>query len=94
MIYLPLTDKPEETFNISIFEIIYTMKQLWNTLGFWTIDIQDSDGNALVYGVKIVTQTRLLQQYPSIPFDLLSTDTFDPTRSTLNSFLLEVVERV
>lgn len=88
--YLPLTNNPEEKFNISIFSNIYIMRQLWNIEGFWTLSIQDADGNDLVLGVKLVTKEYLLQQYPHIPFDLYSNNTTDPTRSNLSSFLLQV----
>jgi len=88
--YLPLTNNSEENFNISIFDIIYIFRQLWNEIGFWTLDIKDADGNILVYGVKIITQEFLLQQYPQIPFDLKSKNENDPGRQDLELFLLEV----
>ena len=91
--YLPLTNNPEENFNISIFNIIYIFRQLWNEIGFWTLDIKDVDGNSLVYGVKIITQEYLLQQYPQIPFDLKSENNNDPGRQDLESFLLEVINK-
>jgi hypothetical protein len=88
--YLPLVNNPEEKFNISINEIVYSFKQLWNTNGFWTLDITDPDGVVLVYGVKLVTQLYLLIQYPHIPFDLYSSNELDPDRNSLNEFLLDV----
>lgn len=91
--YLPLTTNPEETFSISIFDIVYNFKQLRNTLGFWTLDILDADGNVLVYGVRIVTQEYLLKQYPSIPFDLYSATETDPSRTNLDEFKLEIVDK-
>lgn len=91
--YLPLTNNPEETFNVSIFDIVYSFRQLWNTLGFWILDINDNDGNKLVYGIKIITGEFLLRQYPGIPFDLKSIQSLDPTRNNLNEFLLEVTEK-
>lgn len=93
MSYLPLTNNPEESFNISILSDIYIFKQLWNEHGFWTLDIQDADGIVLVYGVKIIAQDYLLQQYPHIRFDLLSSGASDPTRDNLESFILEVITK-
>jgi len=43
--YLPLTNNPEESFNISIFETVYLCRQLWNENGFWTLDIKDASGD-------------------------------------------------
>lgn len=87
---LPLTNNTEEKFSISIFDIIYNFRQLWSEYGFWTIDILDADGAVIVYGVKLITKEFLLQQYPQIPFDLLSAAEVDPTRNNLDSFALEV----
>ena len=87
---LPLTTNPEESFNVAIDEITYGFKQLWNDNEFWTLDIFDPDGVVLVYGVKIVTQEALLQQYPQIPFDLTGLNNADPDRNNLNEFQLEV----
>ena len=91
--YLPLTNNPEESFNISILGDIYSIKQLWNENGFWTIDILDAQSTVLVYGVKIVTQHLILEQYPEIPFDLFSDDEADPGRNDLESFLLGVINK-
>jgi len=90
---LPLTNNPSETFSIEIFESVYLFKQLWNTLGFWTISISDVDNNPLVYGVKIVALTSLLRQYPNIRFNLLSTTAADPGRNDLAEFILEVIDK-
>lgn len=90
---LPLTNNPEESFNISIFDIIYNFRQLWNEYGFWTLDIKDADGNVFVYGVKIIAGNLLLEQYPEIPFDLLNDTEVDPTRNTLDEFQLEVISK-
>lgn len=92
--YLPLTNNPEESFNIVIFGQLYTIRQLWNVSGeFWTLDFFDSDGVVLVYGVKIVTQGLLLNQYPQIPFDLISSADVDASRDDLNEFNLEIIEK-
>lgn len=91
--YLPLTNNPEESFNISIFDAIYSIRQLWNVNGFWTIDILDAQLVILVHGVKIITKHFLLEQYPEIPFDLFSDDESDPSRSDLESFLIGVIDK-
>lgn len=88
---LPLTNNPEESFSISIFDNIYNFRQLWNEYGFWSIDILDADSNPLVYGVKLVTRLALLKQYVNIDFDLISQSENDPTRSNLNEFNLQVI---
>lgn len=91
--YLPLTNNPEETFSLPIFDIVYNFKQLWNEYGFWTLNISDADGEVLVYGVKIIALEYLLKQYPHIRFDLLSSTANDPTRDNLNSFQLDVINK-
>lgn len=89
---LPLTNNPSETFSIEIFEVVYNMRQIWNsTAEFWSLDIADVNGVDIVAGVKIVALTNLLAQYIQLPFDLLSTTEIDPTRNNLNEFILEVV---
>lgn len=90
---LPLTNNPEESFNISIFEMIYLFRQLWNENGFWTFDINDSNGNIIVYGVKVITKEFLLQQYPQLRFDLISEADSDPGRNNLDSFNLKVINK-
>ena len=91
--YLPLTNNPEESFSVAIFNIIYNFRQLWNGIGFWTLDIKDADGNVLVYGVKLITKEYLLRQYPQIPFDLKSENATAPGRLDLESFLLGVTNK-
>jgi len=91
--YLPLTNNPEESFSISINEVLYNFRQLWNTYGFWTLDISDADGNVLVYGVKIITKEFILRQYPQIRFDLRSLNDNDPDRDNLSEFKLEVIDK-
>lgn len=90
---LPLTNNPSETFSINIFDTVYNIRQLWNTLGFWTIDISDVDNNPLAYGVKIVAKTKLLRQYPHIRFELESTTESDPARNNLDEFILTVTDK-
>lgn len=93
MAVLPLTNNAEESFNITILDVVYNIRQLWNTLGFWTIDVLDEDGAAVVLGVKIVTKTNILAQYPEVPFDLRSEADLDPARDNLDEFNLAVTEK-
>jgi hypothetical protein len=94
MAYLPLTNNPEELFSVSILETVYNFRQLWNTnYEFWTLDILEADDNPLVYGVKLVTGSYLLEQYPQIPFDLISEADDDPSRDNLDEFILEVFDK-
>lgn len=91
--YIPLTSNPEETYRLRIDKILYQFRQLWNTLGFWTVDIFDTDGAVLVYGVKLIAKEYLLKQYPHISFDLYSLAENDPGRNDLLDFKLEVIEK-
>ena len=93
MLILPLTNNPEESFNITISGTVYNIRQLWNTLGFWTIDILDENGDPLAYGVKLVTKTELTFQHPSVPFNLRSDADEDPSRDSLDSFNLVVTDK-
>lgn len=90
---LPLTINPSETFSFNINGTIYKFKQMWNTQGFWTIDILDINDDAFINGVKLVTKTNLLSMHQSIPFDLRSERDNDPTRDNLNEFELIVTEK-
>ena len=91
---LSLMSNAEEEFNSIIFEKLYKLRQLWNTVGeFWTLDILDEAGNVLVLGVKIIAGELLLQQYPHIPFDLKSENSFDPVYDDLANVNLEVINK-
>lgn len=90
---LPLTNNPSESFNFNINDVIYKFKQKWNTLGFWTLDVFDTDGNPLIYAVKIVAQENLLNMHPNIPFDLKSEKENDPTRDNLAEFELQILAK-
>lgn len=93
MSFLPLTNNPAEIFNITVLETVYIMRQIWNTLGFWALDIRDVDNNSLVLAVKLVTKTNVLAQYANLPFDLRSEILTDPGRFDLEEFNLEVLEK-
>ncbi|RKZ95960.1 MAG: hypothetical protein DRQ46_07745 [Gammaproteobacteria bacterium] len=87
---LPITNSPSEKFSIDIFETVYQFKQMWNTKGYWSLNIADVDGKSIADGVKVVTGTKLLAQYPQLPFELESSNDSDPTRDSLDDFILEV----
>jgi len=91
MTYLPLTNNPEATFNVVIFDNLYTFRQLWNEYGFWTLDISNTDGDILILGVKVITKINLLRQYPGFGFKLISENESDPGRYDLESFDLGVL---
>ena len=90
---LPFTNNPEESFSITIFGVVYNMRQLWNTLGFWTLDIADSSGATLVAGIKLMAGINITKQYPGIRFNLQSSDIADPTRYNLDSSAFEVTNK-
>lgn len=90
---LPLTNNSEEIFSASVFETVYNFRQLWNDNGFWTLDIRDADDTPIVLGVKLITQERLLRQFPDIVFDLISDNATDPVRDNLDGFSLEVIAK-
>ncbi|MCP3685805.1 MAG: hypothetical protein GY861_24415 [bacterium] len=89
----PVTENPEESFSIVLLGELYNIRQLWNTLGFWTIDIFDSDGTILVHGIKIVSGIFFVKQYPHIPWDLYIDEIIDPERFTLSSMVIGVYEK-
>ena len=95
MAKLSFTLNPEESFQIVIFDILYNLRQLWNTSGqYWTLDINDEDGNPLVLGVKLVTGIFLLKQYPQVRFDIKSNNIqADPGRDDLTDFVFEITNK-
>lgn len=85
-----LSNSPEDVFNIVIEDVVYTFKTQRNTLGFWTLGISKEDGTVLVYSVKIVAGSFLMNPYPQVPFDIYVPGDVDPTRQNLNEFEMEV----
>lgn len=90
---MTLSDNPEDTFITSILDSVYTIKTQRNTLGFWTLGVFNEDGTPLVYSVKIVAGSHILEPYANIPFDLYIPGDSDPTRTNLSSFAVEVLEK-
>jgi len=90
---LPLTNNPSETFSFNINGEIFKFKQLWNAMGFWTLNISDANDVAIISGVKLITKENLLIMHPSIAFDLRSERDIDPTRYDLDQFELTITEK-
>ncbi len=90
---LPLTNNPSETFSFNINGEIFKFKQLWNAMGFWTINISDANDTAIISGLKLITRENLLAMHPSITFDLRSERESDPTRNDLDQFELLILEK-
>lgn len=87
---IKLSKSPEETITTVIEDTVYNLRQLWNTIGFWTIDILTKDGIPLVTGIKIISGLFILKQYANIPFDLKINSTVDPSRFDIEDHILEV----
>lgn len=87
---LPLTINSEETFSIVILETVYNMRQIWNTLGYWFLDILDENGDPIVMGIRLIGNHFMLTQYPALTFDLKIDSPFDPTRDNLSQLSVEV----
>ncbi len=87
---IKLSSSPEESRTTVIEEVVYDVRQLWNTLGFWTIDIFSEDGDSLVTGVKLISGVFMLSQYSNISFDLFVDSVIDPTRFDIDSYIIEV----
>jgi len=90
---LPLSNNPSESFSFNINGTIFKFRQIWNTEGFWTLDILDINDNAFIFGVKLVTKTNLLNMHPGIPFDLRSERDNDPLRNDLDQFALNILDK-
>lgn len=90
---MTFNNSPEEEFNMVLLDSIYTFRQLWNTIGFWTLDIRDENGDALVLGARIISGSFFLEQFPSIPFDLYNDTGVDPTRDGISDFILEIYSK-
>ncbi|MBS0893952.1 hypothetical protein JK211_07880 [Tatumella sp. JGM130] len=83
---LPLTTENQE-FDSSISGVTYKFRLLWRG-EFWTLDMMDSSGDAIINGIPLVTGVDLLGQYAhlSLGFSLYvinSTGDDDPTDTTL-----------
>lgn len=90
---LPVTSNPDEVYNIVILDTVYSIRQLYNTRGFWTLSISDEDLNPIITGVKVVAGIFMLNQYPQIRFNLYIRDEVEPTRDNFDTLIIEVYSK-
>lgn len=65
---IPLVANPQ-TFTISLAGINYKLLVQWNHAAqSWTLDISDSNGNAIISGIPLITGADLLEQYEYLNF--------------------------
>lgn len=63
-ITIPWKDLPDFTQTIKLDNTLYRLRARWNTVyEFWTIDIYDKNGVALLLGQKLVVNTDILARY-------------------------------
>lgn len=64
---------------IKLSGVVYTMRARWNTVrSFWTIDLFDKNGEAILLGQKLVFNTDIFARYEDIrlpPGQLFCIDT-------------------
>lgn len=67
---IPLVVGTPQTFRITLSQVAYqlTLKYRNNMQAGWVLDIDDSLGNPLVYGIPLVTGCNLLAQYQYLGF--------------------------
>ena len=90
---LVLTEDVEETFTTVILGKVWTIRKVWNTIGFWTLDIKSSDSSVIVTGIKLVSKAYLLSQYPEFTFDIYIDAEEDPGRETLLNKVVTVYSK-
>lgn len=67
---IPFQEIAAFTMQITLTNVIFLLSFKWNALNaYWVMSIYDRDGNALVVGIKIVTNYDLTAQYvvPGLP---------------------------
>ena len=75
MLEIPLTSDGEQIFTITLDEILYEIRVLYNTrLVLWAMDIS-SDGNTIVSGIALVTGGNLMSAYNVGPTNLYLVNT-------------------
>ena len=84
-----LRESPEDNFSMTVDDVFYNFRQLWNTNGFWTIDIFDSDNVIIISGIRLVAGIYLLNQYPALRFNILIDTDTDPTYENLELYPLK-----
>ncbi len=63
-VVIPWKDLPDFTQTIKLDNVLYKIRARWNTVHeFWTVDIYDKNGVALLLGQKLVLNTDILARY-------------------------------
>lgn len=63
---LPFSYFPSFQETLTLEEVPYTFRFDWNSRGaFWSMDIYDRDGNALLLGRKVSLFNELISQFPN-----------------------------
>lgn len=69
---IPLVLGTPQTFSIQLGPNVYQLTFLYRNdpggQGGWTVDIDDTSGNAIAHGIPLVTGADLLAQYPHLGF--------------------------
>ena len=64
---IPLTDDPEQLFNITLDGVRLELRVILNSrLGCWSLNITASDGQSIA-GIGIKSGVDIVAQYPSLP---------------------------
>jgi hypothetical protein len=63
---IPITEAPDQSFNITMGGTLYGVRLTWNILGYWTVSILDINKNNLLSGIKIVLEVDLFKDHPDI----------------------------
>lgn len=79
---LELSNSPNERFVLNVLGVTYNCTQLWNSEGFWTISISDTEGIDIVLGARLVSGLFILKQFPVLDFDFYIDATVDPGRES------------
>lgn len=59
-------DLADFTQSIKLEGVVYSLRARWNSVNeYWTIDLYDRNGNALIIAHKLVLATDILARYPS-----------------------------
>jgi hypothetical protein len=58
------TPDPDTTQRVQLGELVYVMRIMWSQrAGCWHFDLADSDGNPILYGIRMVTMFPLLYRF-------------------------------
>jgi len=87
---MQFTNDPHQKFASVIDGIKYDFELKYNAgYDFWSMYIL-LDGATLVAGVKLVSKTNLLAQYPGIPFEMYSQYEEDANGENITEFIIDV----